>query len=85
MADPYHWRILRLCGAAEFRADSRWIAEQLGASVDQVNVALSRLLRLRLLSMDSTGRWTDASGVAARGEREFRKVALARVREKAKS
>jgi hypothetical protein len=48
-SEPAHWRILRLCRTSEFRPDCRWIVGQIGASVDDVNLALSRLLRLGLL------------------------------------
>jgi hypothetical protein len=39
-----------------FRADCRWIAQQIGAEVDDVNMAFSRLLRLGLLEVRSAGR-----------------------------
>jgi hypothetical protein len=48
-SEPAHWRILRLCRTSEFRPDCRWIAGQIGASVDDVNLALSRLLKLGFL------------------------------------
>jgi len=81
--DRIHWNILRLCGTPGFRPDTRWIAEQTGTTVDQVNVAISRLLRLQLLEMNTTGAWTDLTPAAAKSEREFRKLALTRIREKA--
>jgi transcriptional regulator with XRE-family HTH domain len=74
-----HWEIVRLSRAAEFRPDCRWIAEQAGVTVDEVNLALTRLLRLGLMD----GKWKDRTGVARLGEQEFRKLALARVQEKA--
>jgi transcriptional regulator with XRE-family HTH domain len=78
-----HWEILRLSRAPGFRADCRWIAEQIGVGVDEVNLALSRLLRLRLLEASAAGEWKDVTGVPRLTEPEFRKLALARVREKA--
>jgi adenosyl cobinamide kinase/adenosyl cobinamide phosphate guanylyltransferase len=78
-SEPVHWRILRLCRAREFRPDCRWIAGQVGAGVDEVNVALSRLLRLGLLQVNAQG-WNDTTGLRRLTAREFRKVALARVR-----
>jgi hypothetical protein len=74
-----HWEILRLCRKPGFRTDCRWIAAQPGASVDEVNLALTRLLRLGLLD----GRWHAQTGLPALTEREFRKLALARVRKQA--
>jgi transcriptional regulator with XRE-family HTH domain len=74
-----HWKIVRLSRHAEFRADCRWIADQAGVSVDEVNLALTRLLRLGLID----GNWKARAGIARLGEEEFRKLALAKVQEKA--
>ena len=74
-----HWEIVRLSRAPDFRPDCRWIARQAGVSVDDVNLALTRLLRLGLID----GQWKDRTGLPRLGEREFRKLALARVQEKA--
>ncbi len=57
-----HSAILELTHLASFTPDSRWIAGTLGLEVADVNVALQRLLRLRLLEMSSPDRWTDRSG-----------------------
>jgi hypothetical protein len=62
--DGYHFAILELTSLGEFRADSRWIARVLDISVDEVNVALQRLIRLDLLDMAATDRWVDRSGDA---------------------
>ena len=40
-----------------FRADSRWISTMSGIPLDEVNVALQRLLRKRVVVMQSRGRW----------------------------
>jgi hypothetical protein len=74
-----HWEIVRLSRQTEFHADCRWIARQAGVSVDEVNLALTRLLRLGLID----GHWKARVGIARLGEEEFRKLALARVQEKA--
>jgi uncharacterized protein (TIGR02147 family) len=60
--DWYHFAILALTSLSEFRADSRWIARVLDISVDEVNVALQRLIRLDLLDMAAADRWVDRSG-----------------------
>jgi plasmid maintenance system antidote protein VapI len=60
----YHQAILELTHTKSFRPDSRWIATILGITVDEVNVAVQRLLRLGLLEMSSKDRWTDRSGDA---------------------
>lgn len=78
-ADRIHWQILQLLPSRAFRPDTRWIARQIGATVDQVNVALSRLLRLQLLEIGPAGQWRSLLGTIA--EAEFRKRALIKVRE----
>jgi transcriptional regulator with XRE-family HTH domain len=80
MKDPSHWQIIRISRTPGFRADCRWIAKQLGLSVDDVNVALSRLLRLRLLKIEKPHQWK-VSGRNSISEAEFQKCALIRVRE----
>jgi hypothetical protein len=74
-----HWDIVRLCRAPEFRPESRWIAERIGSTTDEVNVVFARLLRLRLLDTDANGWWR---APVALNENEFRCLALARVRER---
>jgi transcriptional regulator with XRE-family HTH domain len=83
VSDSTHWDIVRLSRTPGLRPDSRWMAEQVGVSIDQVNMAFQRLLRLRLIDTDSAGRWIDLMTPPASTEREFRRAALARVREKA--
>jgi uncharacterized protein (TIGR02147 family) len=60
----YHSAILELIEVSGFRTDSRWIASTLGIAVEDVNVALQRLLRLGLLGMSGRSRWIDKSGDA---------------------
>jgi len=83
VTEKAHWAILRLARSYEFRPDCRWIARESGATVDEVNVALSRLLRLRLLRISTSGKWTDTTGLRNLSEQAFRKLALTRVREEA--
>jgi hypothetical protein len=78
-----HRQMLCLTQTRGFRPDCRWIAGQTGATVDQVNVALSRLLRLRLLEITSTGAWKDLTGLKDLDRELFVRLALTRVREKA--
>jgi uncharacterized protein (TIGR02147 family) len=60
----YHQAILELTHTRSFRTDSRWIAKTLGLTVDEVNVAVQRLLRLGLLEMSKRERWLDKTGDA---------------------
>jgi transcriptional regulator with XRE-family HTH domain len=76
---PAHWRLLELTHAPDFRPDSRWIAVRIGTSVDDVNDALTRLLRLGLLSIER-GVWRDISGVDPSDEIDLKELALSRVR-----
>ena len=64
IAEWYHFAILELTRLTEFRPDSRWIARVLDISVDEVNVALQRLIRLDLLDMAAHDRWVDTAGDA---------------------
>jgi hypothetical protein len=52
--------LLGLVSLPEFRPDSRWIAEVLGASVDDVNLAVAALAREGRLRMVSQTRWRRA-------------------------
>lgn len=79
--DRTHWHILRLLRSRSFQADCRWIAVEIGTSVDQVNLALSRLLRLRLLEMAPSGKWRNLMGRGQPTEAQFKKLALIRIRE----
>jgi transcriptional regulator with XRE-family HTH domain len=79
LSERVHWEILRLCREPKFRADCRWIAGKAEVTVDAVNIALTRLLRLRLID----GSWKDLTGAKARTASAFRKLALSRVQEKA--
>jgi transcriptional regulator with XRE-family HTH domain len=76
--EPLHLAVLELLGAPGFRADSRWLGEALGVSTDEVNVALTRLVRLGILRMEARGRWIDATTAAATALREYTRAALAR-------
>jgi uncharacterized protein (TIGR02147 family) len=79
VADWEHYAILELVRLREFRPDSRWVARVLGLSVDEVNVALQRLLRLGLLTMDAPDCWTDRSGDTTASLRGFTRAALQRL------
>jgi len=85
VTEPAHWEILRLIRQRSSRqhGDSRWLAGKIGVSVDEVNIAISRLLRLRLLEARAPGAWKETTGLKRLTERDFRKLALERVRQKA--
>ena len=85
IADRTHWEIVRLSRTAGFHLDCRSLADQISVSVDAVNLALSRLLRLGLIRMDEPGKLTDLTGVVSLSEARFRKLVLTRVRERDRS
>lgn len=52
ISDWYHYAILELTFVSGFRSDPKWIAAQLGISIQQTKVALERLLRLGLIKKE---------------------------------
>jgi transcriptional regulator with XRE-family HTH domain len=62
LSEWHHHAILELTRLASFKPDVRWISRVLDVPVDDVNVAVTRLARLRLLDMRSTTMWVDAAG-----------------------
>ena len=50
VSDWYHHAILALTQTKNFKSDSRWIAKKLGVSKAEVEVAIDRLKRLKLLT-----------------------------------
>jgi transcriptional regulator with XRE-family HTH domain len=83
VADRTHWEVVRLSRTEGFRLDCRALARQISVSVDDVNMALSRLLRLELVRMEAPGKLTDTTNLANLTEANFRRLALIRAREKA--
>lgn len=61
IAQWHHFAILELVRLECFRPDCRWIARVLDISVDEVNLALTRLLHLGLLHMVDHQTWLDDS------------------------
>jgi len=84
ISDLHHFAILELIRLKDFRPDSRWIARVLGISTDEVNVVLSRLIRLDLLEMTEPGRWTDKSGDAVSSVEDLANLAVQRLAEQVK-
>jgi transcriptional regulator with XRE-family HTH domain len=81
VTEPVHYEIIRLSRNKAFRADCRWIAKETGFTADEVNIAVSRLLRLGLIELHQD-RWRDLTELAELNPEGFRKLALAKVREK---
>jgi hypothetical protein len=79
LSEPVHREILRLTRTTGFKNDSRWLAAKTGATVDAVNIALSRLLRLRLLASDTDGVWRDTTSLDDITPLNFRRYIAERV------
>ncbi|MCI0389292.1 MAG: DUF4423 domain-containing protein [Acidobacteria bacterium] len=81
LSDAVHRTILELTQLEDFKPDSRWIARVLNLPVDEVNIALTRLIRLGLLEMTSHNRWLDRSGTAGTGNDNFARLIIERLSE----
>ena len=78
IADWYHYAVLELTRLHGFEPD--WqrlrIARVLGITTDEVNLAVTRLVRLGLLEMASRTRWIDKSGDTTTSLAEFTRSAV---------
>jgi transcriptional regulator with XRE-family HTH domain len=81
IAGGHHYAILELLRLDAFRPDSRWIARVLDSSVDEVNVALQRLIRLGLLEMRGPAEWVDTLGDSIATFADFSRCAVQRLGE----
>ncbi len=76
ISNVYHYTILELIRLPEFKPDSRWIARVLNLTVDEVNLAIARLLRLGLLEMVAVDKWVDKSGAHVTTLEDFSHAAI---------
>lgn len=76
ISNVYHYTILELIRLPEFKPDSRWIARVLNLTVDEVNLAIARLLRLGLLEMVAADKWVDKSGADVTTLEDFSHAAI---------
>jgi uncharacterized protein (TIGR02147 family) len=76
ISDWYHYAILELTRLHDFKPDSRWIARVLGITTDEVNLAVTRLVRLRLLFMADRHHWIDQSGDTTASLADFNRSAV---------
>lgn len=84
VSEWHHYAILELTHLHSFRPESRWIARVLGLTCDQVNVAVSRLIRLGMLEMASRSCWIDKSGNSTLSLSDFAQVSLDRLADMAR-
>lgn len=81
LSDGSHRAILELTTLEEFVPDTRWIARALDLTIDEVNLALSRLTRLGLLEMAEANRWIDRSGAGMVSHDGFAQQVIRRLSE----
>jgi len=58
--------VLSALDRPNFQADSRWVASMVGIPLDEVNITLQRLLRKRIVTMNTRSRWERLSGGSLR-------------------
>lgn len=81
LSDGSHRAILEMTSMEGFVPDTRWIARALDLTVDEVNMALSRLTRLGLLEMAAADRWVDLSGADVSSDAGFAQQVIRRLSE----
>ncbi|MFM9862800.1 MAG: hypothetical protein ACKVRO_04255 [Micropepsaceae bacterium] len=80
LGQAVHRELLRLTRTKGFGSDSRSAADAIGVSIDDVNIALSRMLRLGLMEVDAGGIWKDKTDLAQITPQSFRKYVAERVK-----
>ena len=85
MTSESHWQFLRLARSPDFRHDTRWIASQIGVSLDEVNIIFTRLLRLGLLQATPPDCWTIDKNLKTDNRQEFVQFALTRLRDRSQA
>ena len=61
ISDWYHDAILELMKVEAFQPDAKWIANALGISRSEANIAIERLQQVGLIAIREDGRWEDTS------------------------
>jgi plasmid maintenance system antidote protein VapI/DNA-binding Lrp family transcriptional regulator len=59
ISDWYHYAILELIAVKGFKPDIAWVAQKLGITKSEANIAVERLQRLGLLKITAKGAWID--------------------------
>ena len=84
LSDNSHRAILEMTSMEGFVPDSRWIARALDLTIDEVNMALSRLARLGLLEMAAPDHWVDKTDASASSDARFAQQVIRRLSEQAR-
>ncbi len=59
ISEWYHYAILELMRLEHFKSDPKWIAQTLGLTKSEVNIAIERLIRVRLIKINENGSYID--------------------------
>jgi uncharacterized protein (TIGR02147 family) len=79
IADWHDWAILELMRVQSFVPDARWIARVLDCSLDEVQLAIHRLVRFGFLEMTGRRQWVDRTGNVLQTSDQFARVAVERL------
>lgn len=83
IADWYHYAILEFTAVKNFKSDPKWIAQKLGITVSEVNMAVDRMVRLGMIkkkngkiqrSKQHVANYTE--GVTSGAHKEFQRQLL---------
>jgi uncharacterized protein (TIGR02147 family) len=81
MTDWHDWAILELVRVRSFVPDARWIARVLDCSIDEVQLAIHRLVRFGFLEMTGRRQWVDRTGDVIQTPDQFARAAVERLAE----
>jgi plasmid maintenance system antidote protein VapI/predicted transcriptional regulator len=59
ISDWYHYAIMELISVEGFKSEAAWVAQRLGITKSEANIAVERLIRLGLIKVAKNGRWLD--------------------------
>lgn len=75
VSDWYHYAVLELTKVKNFEPSPKAVAKALGLTVSEVNIAVERLVRLKMLEISEDGTWR-CTGNHTTGEAELRDLAF---------
>jgi uncharacterized protein (TIGR02147 family) len=61
ISEWYHYGILQLLKTNNFNNDSKWIAERLGVTISNIDLAIDRLIRIGILEVSQNGKLKDVT------------------------
>ena len=70
----YHLAMLELVRLPSFQPDARWIARRLSVSINEINAAIERLVRLEMIEVLEDGTWKVISDTLLAQGQEYQEV-----------